>query len=521
MIQVNGMEGGELMDQTMRAAIVSAVSSGDMARAVRTAHGVLEAEGHYDGYFSLVTALLDHGNAALATQYFAVLRDALPTHAGVAYGYGLALQRTDRLEEAILQWKGALELAPQSVDACRNVAMGLIDKGRDDEAAVFLQRLTRMAPNDAGAPFHLGNIAFRNGAFDDACALYREALRCDANFLDAWINLGEAERSQGRLDAAEICFRQALSLSPDARQAHFNLAGLLLEQGRWREGFEEFQWRDNLTHIPPSLARLPLWSVQAPADARVALWNDQGLGDAMLFLRYASRLKARGAQIIAVLPPALTRLAVTTPGVDAVYTFDQSPPVPDFQAPIASLPHLLDEADPAWAGPYFRTKAIPPPNAERLSVGLVWAAGVDSPNGRIRSIPLAMLAPWTRIPDIDWFSLQLGDACAEIHRSPWDGLLHDMSSGLNDFADTATILSGLDLVISVDTSVAHLAGALGRAVWILLPRPCDWKWRGEGSETVWYPTARLFRQGEAGDWRAVVSLVAEALRAGQASDITA
>ncbi|HXP96848.1 MAG TPA: tetratricopeptide repeat protein, partial [Telmatospirillum sp.] len=186
------------MDQTVRAAIDSAVACGDMAQAVRTAQGVLEAEGHYEGYFFLVTALLDHGKAALAAQYFAILREALPTHAGVAYGYGLALQRTDRLEEAIAQWKGALGLAPQSVEACRNVAMGLIDKGRDDEAVVFLRRLSSLAPNDAGGPLHLGNIAFRGRAFEDACAFYRAALRRDANLPDAWINLGEAERSRGR-----------------------------------------------------------------------------------------------------------------------------------------------------------------------------------------------------------------------------------------------------------------------------------------------------------------------------------
>jgi tetratricopeptide (TPR) repeat protein len=506
-------EVGQVMDQTVRAAIASAASSGDLAWAVQSAHDVLAAEGHYEGYFALVTTLLECGKPDVAVPYFAVLRDALPTQAEVAYGYGLALQRTGRLSEAIEQWKAALELAPEFADACRNVAMALIDQGLDDEASVFLQRLLTLRPNDPDALLHLGNIAFRGGATADAGAHYRAALRALPGSIEAWINLGEAERTAGRFAEAETCFRQVIALSPEARQAHFNLGALLLEQGRWGEGFAEFQWRANLNRIPPGLADLPLWSDAAPAGARIALWNDQGLGDAMLFLRYAARLKARGGVITAVLPSALTRLAGTVPGVDQVCAVDRTLPPFDYQAPLASLPHLLGEADPgtAWTGPYLSSPVVVRHDPSRRSVGLVWAASTDSPNGRERSLSLDVLGPLAALPGIAWTSLQPG-AAAEIDASAWQGVLRDVSADLADFAATAAIVAGLDLVISVDTAVAHLAGALGKPVWIMLPRPCDWKWRPDGGGSVWYPTARLLRQDEERNWGRVVADVAEALR---------
>lgn len=502
------------MEQTLRAAIVSAVSSGDMPRAVRAAHGVLEAEGRYEGYFALVTALLDSGNPGLAAQYFAILRDALPDHAEVAYGYGLALQRTDRLDEAILQWKYALEIAPKFADACRNVAMGLIDRGRDDEAAVFLKRLLGLKPKDARALLHLGNIAFRRGAVDEAGATFRQALGADPQCVEAWINLGEVERGLHRLAEAETCFRQAISRAPEARQAHFNLGVLLLEQSRWPEGFAEFQWRANLNRIPPALAALPLWSAAVPAGARVGLWNDQGLGDAILFLRYAAGLKARGAEVVAVLPPSLTRLAATAPGIDSVAAIGQPLPVLDHQVPLASLPHLLAEPEPAArTGPYLSAAAAGGREASaRLSVGLAWATAADGPNAKARNLSLEALAPLAGLPDIDWHSLQVGPAAAEIDGSPWRGVFRDPLPRLRDFADTAAIVAGLDLVISIDTSVAHLAGALGKPVWILLSRPCAWIWQWDGGGSVWYPGATLFRQDGDGDWGTVVAAVARALR---------
>jgi tetratricopeptide (TPR) repeat protein len=506
-------ENGTFMDQTLRAAIVSAVSAGDMPWAVGTAHGVLATEGNYEGYFALVTALLDSGKPEQAVPYFAILRDALPNHADVAYGYGVALQRTDRLDEAIVQWKHALALNPNFVDACRNVAMGLIDKGQDADAVLFLRRLLGLKPKGAEALLHLGNIAFRQGSLEDARASFQDALRADIRCVEAWINLGEVERRSYRLAEAEICFREAIGCSPDARQAHFNLGVLLLEQSRWQEGFKEFQWRANLTHIPSDLAALPLWTAEAPAGARVGLWNDQGLGDAILFLRYAAPLKARGAEIVAVLPPALTRLAATAPGIDSVSTIGQPLAALDYQVPLASLPYLLEESDPgaSWTGPYLSGPSSRPGTA-RLSVGLVWATALDGPDAKARNLSLDSLAPLLELPGIDWYSLQAGAAAAEIDRSPWAGILRAPSAPFNDFADTAAVVADLDLVISIDTSVAHLAGALGKPVWILLSRPCAWMYRWDGDGCIWYPTATLFRQDDSHDWDAVVRVVADALR---------
>lgn len=501
------------MDEAVKTAILSAVSQGELARAVRAAHGVLEAERRYDGYFILAAALLDGGEAGLAAQYFAVLGAALPDNAQVAFGHGLALQASGRLAEAVERWRHALDLAPGLVQACRNIAMGLIDLGRDDEAEPFLHRWRGLAPDDDAAALHLGNAAFRGGRMEDAARWYRQALQKQAGNADAWTNLGEAERSLGRVADAEDCLMKALALSPQSRQAHFNLASLLLEQGRWREGFGHFQWRANLGAIPPALAGLPVWQPGLPAGRRVALWNDQGLGDAMMFLRYAARLKQTGARVCAVLPPGLARLAATAPGIDEVHPLGAPLASFDVQISLASLPHALGQPDPTIDEPYlFMSSPVTPGEIRRrLAVGLVWAAGADSPNGRQRSLSLADLAPLAGLSGVEWTCLQVGEAVDSIAGSAWDGLLGAPVRTFHDFADTAEAIRPLDLVISVDTSVVHLAGGMGKPVWVLLPFPCDWKWGRAGERSVWYPSAVLFRQGPGEDWGPVVHRVAERL----------
>lgn len=509
------MSDGILIDHASRAAIATAVSSGDMLGALRMAQDILEGDGHYDGYLALVRALSEYGDPALAAKCFGALRTILPGNADVACGHGSALHRIGRLDEAILHWQAALELSPACVEACRNLAMGLIDRDRDAEAAPYLHRLLELQPSDAPSLLHLGNIAYRDGLIDQARVLYRRALEMDAQSVKAWTNLGEAERFLGCSAEAEACFRKALSLAPDWGLAHLDLAVLLLEQGRWDEGFGEFEWRPNRGLIPKILADLPAWDAMAPRGSVVALWNDQGLGDALLFLRFAPRLTALGMRAVLFLPPVLSGLAATAPGVDAVAAVGQPIPRADYQAPLASLPHLLGGADPggAWTGPYLFASDPPAGLAtRRLSVGLAWAAGAASPNGRTRSIALADLAPLAALPDIDWVCLQVGGARAEIAGTVWMERLRDPSRELVDFTETAAVVSGLDLVISVDTSVAHLAGAMGRPLWILLSRPCDWKWGRDGCASACYPTARLFRQDDSRTWDAVVSALGRALR---------
>lgn len=506
------------MDRIMTGVIESAVTGGDMPAAVRLAHGILEREGRPDGYLTLVTALLRAGRGTEAASYGRVLRELFPADAGIAFLLGQALHQDGRLAEAIAQWTAALDLAPAMTDACRNVAMGLIDAGRETEAADYLDRLLALCPDDATAWIQLGNIAFRQDRADEAGDYYRRALAAAPDRIEAAINLAETERWLGDADRAEGHLKDALRRDPGSFAAHFNLAGLLLEQGRWRDGFAHFEWRTNLKTIPPLLAGLPDWRPDTPAGARVALWNDQGLGDAILFLRYAGQVKARGHETVAILQKPLVRLFSTHPALDRVVAIDEPLEVrPDVQVPFASLPHRLIDADPetSWPGPLL---AVPParrdPGARTRPVGLVWAANAANRQGLRRNVPLETLAPLAGLPGLAWHSLQLGPAAADLDRSSWRGRMTDHSAGLGDLYDTAALVASLDLVITVDTVVAHVAGALGKPVWILLPRPADWKWRREGETSCWYPSARLFRQPRPGDWEGVVSLLAAALRQG-------
>ena len=498
------------MQQSLRSEIVAAVQSGDLPRAVLAAQSALDGGKGYDGYRLLVEALLSAGKPDIAAGFFGVLREALPGDADIAYGSGLALQRSGKLAAAIGEWRAALDLSPGFTEACRNLALALFELDRDEEAGSALATLATLAPRDPTVPLYLGNIAQRRGDWAEASARYRAALALDGENAEAWTNLGAVERFAGHWEEAEVSLRRAIELAPGSHQAHFNLATVLLEQERWREGFAEFQWRKNLDRIPPPFASLPEWRPDVGPAARVALWNDQGLGDGILFLRYAQGLHARAAHVTAVLQTPLVRLAAGVPGTDEALPLDHALPDVTHQVALASLPHLLGGEAPPWNGPYL--SAAPPPRQERIRrIGLAWAAGYDSPNGKARSVPLAALAPLAEIPGLEWHSLQHGPAVAEIEVGPWRDSLHDHSADLTDFAATAAIAAGLDLVISVDTSVAHLAGGLGLPLWLLLTRPCDWRWCAEGEASAWYPTARLFRQAVPGDWTEIVRAVAAAL----------
>jgi hypothetical protein len=338
----------------------------------------------------------------------------------------------------------------------------------------------------------------------------------DPGRADACVNLGNVLLEQGRPLAAHLLFERALALAPDFPSAHWNDGLALLVTGDLANGFR--QWRWNVPASKRFAARE--WRGEPLGGATILIFAEQGFGDVIQFVRYLPLVTARGGRVVLEAPAELHRLLAGLDGVDRVIALGD--PLPDFawQCPLlnlpiafgtelatipASVPYL--RADPGAVADWRRRLARP-----GLTVGLVWAGRPEHKRDRHRSLPLAQLVPLASVEGVSYVALQKGPALAEAERLADRLPIEILSPLLEDFAATAAAIMALDLVISVDTSVAHLAGALGKPVWLLLPCAPDWRWLEARSDSPWYPTARLFRQTSSRRWESVVAEVAQALR---------
>jgi Flp pilus assembly protein TadD len=432
------------------------------------------------------------------------------------YARGVTWQQQGRLREAIAAWRDALARDPRHVDARYNLAVGLGALGDAVGAESNYAELLCYRPAYPQALYNLANLKMRQGDAVASDPLYRRLLMVDPTFIGGWINLGMARSANGDPAEAELCLRHALALQPDHVGAHWNLANLLLAARRWPEAWAEYEWRLRRPECPPPPASVRDWTAEDRQARRILLWNDQGMGDALQFARYAAHLARRGHEVWLFVQDALKPLLRSVPGAAGVVgASDPVPPV-DAQAPLLSLPHRLGMPDPqiSWRGPYLRPQREMDlrRRAGHRAVGLVWASNPTHPNRALRDVPLAALAPLLDIKGIDWFGLQVGTAAHDIAAAGLADRIHDLSPRIHDFADTAAAVAALDLVISVDTSMPHLVGAMGAAGWVMISAAREWRWAGRETESLWYPTLRLFRQTAAGDWSPVVAALAAALR---------
>jgi len=335
----------------------------------------------------------------------------------------------------------------------------------------------------------------------------------------AWLfDQGERWRRQGHNQEAIACYREALRHQPEWPEAHLALAHTLLVQGDFERGWEEMEWRWRLPGVSLTPFEQPLWAGESLAGRRILLWAEQGFGDTTQFVRFAAGLKPLGATVILECQPALARLMRSCPGVDEVVSFGSPLPTFDVHAPLQRLPWILRttlasipaeapylEADPELVE-RWRSRLAP---YHGLKVGLVWAGNPRQVSNRSRSLDPAQLAPVLSVPGVSWFGLQKESGTG---LQPVASQYTDLGAELTDFSETAGALANVDLLITVDTAAAHLAGALARPVWTLLSCPFDYRWLMDHEDSPWYPTMRLFRQRSAGEWSPVVARVERALR---------
>jgi len=441
----------------------------------------------------------------------ALVRDALALH-----------QRGD-LDSAERVYRAALAAAPAHPIATHYLGVVLYQRNRLDEAMPLLESAVAAVPQEPEFHNNLGLALAAADRGDDAIAAYRRVLELKSDHAVARNNLGLALQAANRLPEAIAEFRGAVALAPGFAQAHWNLSLALLASGEFAEGWREYEWRLSIPELVKDARTFasPRWDGVLRPGLTLLLAAEQGLGDALQFVRFATLLARRGVRVVVAAPAPLVGLVATVPGVSGVVGPADPVPPHDAHIPLLSLGGVLSigpEAIPA-AVPYVavdaarraEAEAALEPHSGRLKAGLAWAGNKAHANDRRRSIALAALAPLLDAGAIAWFSLQPLENDADTAGVPTASALVRLPLR-RDFDGTAALVAGLDLVITVDTSIAHLAGALAKPVWILLPFAPDWRWQLARADSPWYPTARLFRQPRTGDWSDVIRDVAAALR---------
>ena len=442
------------------------------------------------------------------------------------------LRKLDRPEEALASYHRALQLKPDFLDAKIAHAVMLHLLKRDGEAETCYREILTLHPDVPIALNNLGNLLLHADRMIEAETHYRKALAIYPEFPEANYNLGITAYALGRDEDVEGYFLTAIEGKPDYAEAHYALSLRLLATGRLAEGWPEYEWRwqmpgDVSPDVPDVLQQgKPRWRGEPLGDRVLLVHAEQGFGDTLQFCRYVPQVAERGRIILLVQRPLATLLG-SMPGIERLVL--DGDPLPDFdlECPLMSLPLALGttlETIPAVI-PYIGTEparvaqwhdrlaALP-----GLRVGLHWsgdprrynrnASAVD----RRRSISLESLAPLGAIEGVSFVSLQKGEAALQAAHPPAGMALHDWTAEFADFADTAGLIEGLDLVIGVDTAVSHLVGALGKPIWLLNRYDTCWRWLLDRDDSPWYPTLRQFRQPAAGDWPSAINAVAAALR---------
>lgn len=511
--------------------------------------------------FSLGNMLRARGQPKEAEEHFLRARDVLPDDSRIHNNLGIVLWETGRLQEAEASYLRALELNPEYANAHSNLGSVLLDQGKPSDAEASCRRALEIQPEFASAHYNLGNALRDQGRLDEAEASYRAALDLKPDFTSAHHNLGDALRdsdraeeavasyrralqlvpgsagtnidlgtalqAQGKLDEAEASYRRALQIEPNHGLGHYNLALLLLLRGELAEGWAEHEWRWRTRQMRRFERRFPQpqWDGRDLAGGTILLHAEQGMGDAIQFVRYASFVASKAGRVILECKPVLADLLRSVDGIDEVVASGSDLPSFDVHCPLLSLPRLHGttlETIPALPQYIAPNPAKVSAWAKRLDgpdlkVGLVWAGNPKHLNDRNRSLDAKYLQGFAEMGS-SFFSLQVGARSADLETLSVPSAITDLAPHLTDYGETAAAIANLDLVICVDTSVAHLAGALGKPVWVLLPYVPDWRWLLEREDSLWYASARLYRQDVSRDWQPVLDRIRTDLRSLSAGD---
>lgn len=442
-----------------------------------------------DEYFKKAVDFQNRGMLDEAILFYQKTIESNPKHSKAFFNLGVALQKKGLTEKAIVYYEVAIGINQNFVEAHHNLGVAYNEQGLFDEAVICFQRTVQLKPDHAGAYYNLGNTFVAKGQFHEALQSYQKAI----------------------------------DILPDFADAHWGIALLQLRLGNFEDGLKGYEWRWKLKDIMAERnLPQPLWDGSDIRGKTVLLHAEQGLGDTIQFIRYAPLVSMKGARVIIECQKELASLLKNVRGVEHVLAQDEALPEFDTHCPLLSLPFLLKttlESIPDEV-PYIRADtSLVEKWRRKLSaegsprkIGLAWSGDLRLKYGQERSCPLEKFSPLGKIENLIFYSLQKGGPSRQVFTPPEGLSIIDYAIEMNDFSETAALIENLDLVISVDTAVAHLAGALGKPVWVLLPFVADWRWMLHRDDSPWYPTMKLFRQPFRGEWEPVIAAMADELR---------
>lgn len=509
-----------------------------------------------DAYFNLGNTFIETGQPDEAITCYQNTLQLNPNILDAYNNLGNAFMEKGKIDNAILSYQRAIQINPRVVDTYTNLGSALIKKGQFDEAISCYQKALQINPHVAIAHCNLGDAfqekgqldeaiscyqkaleinpyfdnpynslgtAFhKKGQYDLAISYYQKALQLNSDFTLAYCNMAKALHSKGQVDEAITYFQKALQLEPDLADAHVNMSLALLLSGDFKQGWREYEWRQKLRDFYKRDFSQPFWDGSDISGLTILIHAEQGYGDTIQFIRYAPLIAQRGAKVMVECLKELASLLKNVEGIDNIIVRDEQLPEFDVHCPLLSLPLVFNtalESIPANI-PYITADMILvqkwrdkiKSDNSKLKIGLTWSGNPKHVDDQNRSCPLEIFSSFRQLNNITFYSLQKGEAAEQVKNSLEGLKFFDYTEELNDFSDTAAFIENLDLIISVDTAVAHLAGALGKPVWTLLPFVPDWRWMLNREDSLWYPTMRLFRQPTLGDWKSVIDKVAEELQ---------
>lgn len=432
----------------------------------------------------------------------------------------VAAHRAGRLDEAFPLYREHLRQTPSDAHAWTNLGALLRKRGQHDAAALCQRRAHALAPDDAAILGNLGNALHDSDALDEALEVRRALVAARPGAAEAHAMLSATLRGLGRAREAVAAADAGLRVAPGDGELRVQRALSLLAAHDWRAGFEAFGARWETGELMRAACPVPEWQGEDPAGKRILVLPEQGFGDALLMTRFLPELAARGAEVLLAAKPALMRLFDGLPGVSRLMTTGAAWPDADFSAHMMDLPRWLGMPDdgpppspPLTVPDRSRARAarLTAPFAGRLRVGVCWSGSVTYRANFKRSFGPERFLPLAGIPDVQLFSLYKGPLLEAFRADPASALIVDASGADRDFADAAATILEMDLVITMDTAVAHLAGALGKPVWNLLAYAPFWLYGPSGAGTPWHPSMRLIRQARPGDWDGVFAEVAAGL----------
>ena len=488
---------------------------------------------------NLGLALKEQGKIGKAIEVYSQALDIQPESVGIQNNLGVALYKQGKCDKAIETYQRVIQIQPDFAEAYNNLGMVLKKKGELDAAVQVHHQALRVQPDFAEAHRNLGDILQKQGKYDKAIEAYQRAIQIQPNYAAAYNNLGIAWQKQGKLEQAVQIYHKTLIIRPNYPQAYNNLANTLKEQGKLQEavqayhkaieinpdyidahknlgivlllqgdfqrGWQEYEWRLKSEDLCVANRAQTRWDGSSLRGKTILLYAEQGFGDTIQFIRYVHLLAEYDTEIIVECQSELVQLFKNIGAIKKIIVVGESSPKFDVNASLLSLPGILgtDLNSIPVKTPYLYTKSGSHTNLETCSeykVGIVWAGNLKHPNNNNRSVELQQFSVLFDVEACQFFSLQVGNRRDDIIRYYYSNTIIDLGGDFSNFSDTAAAILELDLVISVDTAVAHLAGALGKPIWVLLPFMPDWRWLLERENTPWYPTMRLFRQTDTRDW---------------------